>query len=179
MSCYSITQDDKAFAFCKFCNAMISWVESAKTGKKYPANVYPSNSEFTRMSGIFVVYTHSAHKCDANRREAYKELLGAEHPDNQTKVASAPVEMKDVVEGRVVITGSIVSVKTIDGDYGVTIKMLIQCDGYRVYGTMPAKLIDDGAKVDDVVTFTGTVVKSHKDSSFGTYSRPTKASIVK
>lgn len=177
MACYDISYTDKAFSFCKFCNAMISWVESPKTGKKYPANVYPSNSDFKRHAGIHVVYTHVAHKCDDKMRQHYRELLGSEHPDNQQKTTTAPVEMKDVVEGKVTVEGVIVSFKTVDSGFGETVKMLVQCDGYRVYGTCPKAL--DEAQAGDKVQFNATVTKSNKDASFGTYSRPTKASIIK
>ncbi len=85
-----------------------------------------------------------------------------------------------VIEGRIVITGEVVSLKEVDSNYGTTTKMVVKDDrGFRVYGTVPASIDSiDGEflRKGHRVTFTATVKASEKDPTFGFYSRPTKAS---
>jgi hypothetical protein len=89
----------------------------------------------------------------------------------------------DVPEGRIEITGEVVSIKHQDGDYGVATKLLVKDDrGFKVWGSAP-KSIDDtfshtptlvkGARVK----LTATVTQSD-DKGFGFYKRPAKAEII-
>jgi len=79
-------------------------------------------------------------------------------------------------EGRVTITGEVLTVKLIDGYYGSTLKMLIGDDsGYRVWGTVPAAIDPERG---DRVTLTATVSPSDDDPTFGFYKRPTKAALI-
>lgn len=82
-----------------------------------------------------------------------------------------------VVEGRIEITGKVLTVKVVDNMYGRTVKMLVGDDrGFKVWGTRPDSLwqADKGARV----SFTAAVTKSDKDESFGFYKRPTKAKLL-
>lgn len=79
-------------------------------------------------------------------------------------------------EGRVQIEGTVLSIKNYESHYGTTTKCLIQCDGYKLFGTVPAAIVAD-AKVGDVVRLTATV--KAKEPGFGTYSRPTGGEIVR
>ena len=84
--------------------------------------------------------------------------------------ASSPV-----VEGRGVISGTILSLKVVSSQYGETLKMLVKDDrGFKLFGTVPAA-IDDVEK-GDRVTFTARAEASKDDDRFGFYSRPSKAS---
>ena len=55
-------------------------------------------------------------------------------------------------------------------------KILVQGEGWRVWGTKPSEI--STAARGDVVAFTATVSASDDDDSFGFYSRPTKAHII-
>lgn len=78
--------------------------------------------------------------------------------------------------GRIVITGEVVSLKTVESDYGTQFKMLVRDDrGFKVYGTEPSS-INPGK--GERVTFTARVERSKDDDYFGFFSRPTKAAIL-
>lgn len=81
-----------------------------------------------------------------------------------------------VFAGRAQIEGEVVSVKTVDTLYGVTIKMVVKAAaGWKVYGTVPAGIdVNRG----DIISFDAKVTVSDDDPKFGFFSRPTKAKIV-
>jgi hypothetical protein len=77
--------------------------------------------------------------------------------------------------GRAVIRGEVLTTKSQDSAYGTVYKMLVQADGYRVWGTIPSGIYP---RMGDVVEFTAAVTASDDDPNFGFYSRPTKAAVV-
>lgn len=104
-----------------------------------------------------------------------------------------------VVEGRIEVTGRLLTIKSQRSNYGYDryeTKMLVLDDrGFKVWGTFPesltdpifelakdagesdcASLIRAGAKVR--VSFTAAVEKSRKDETFGFFKRPTKAKVI-
>ena len=82
----------------------------------------------------------------------------------------------DVREGRYEIEGVVLSTKLQESDYGSTWKMLVkQDDGARVWGSIPAEIDADKG---DRVKFTARVKQSPRDTKFGFFSRPTKATII-
>lgn len=114
---------------------------------------------------------------------------------------AAQPEAAPVVEGRIVLTGKVLSVKLHENEWGSSIKMVLLDDrGFKVWGTVPRQLedwaytqVDDETrycpKSDDWyghanylkgerVTFTATVTKSDKDETFGFYKRPVKAEVL-
>lgn len=80
-----------------------------------------------------------------------------------------------VPEGRVALEGEIVRIFMVDTDFGRVAKMIIQCDGFRLYGTVPAKL---ETQAGDRVAFTATCSQSETDPEFGFYKRPARASVI-
>lgn len=95
---------------------------------------------------------------------------------------------EDIVSGKQVITGEVISAKWKESQYGQSFKMLVKDErGFKVWGTVPTKIMDsvvgEGNPIsgDDMkgvkVTFTATVTASYDDAQFGFYSRPTKAAI--
>ena len=91
--------------------------------------------------------------------------------------ATAPVEVKgDAPSGRVTVTGTILTTKTVHGDYGSTEKMLLGLpNGARVWLTLPGKA---RAGRGDTITVTATFEVSRDDKSFGFGKRPTLVSEV-
>lgn len=87
---------------------------------------------------------------------------------------AAPVPATDK---RVKIAGKVLSLRNEEGTYGPVRKMLVQhADGYKLWGNAPSCLWS--AKVGDTVEFDAKITRSERDSKFGFYSRPTKASVI-
>jgi len=101
------------------------------------------------------------------------------------KAAAKAVELANskpipAVEGRVLIEGEVLSVKLKESFYGSVYKMLVKnADGWKVYGSAPAALIDAGLDKGDKVSFMAKVEASPDDPLFGFFSRPSKAKLVK
>lgn len=80
-------------------------------------------------------------------------------------------------EGRVDITGEVITTKWKSSYYGDTLKMLVRStDGYKVWGSVPTSLAS--VKKGETIKFTATLEKSKDDETFGFFKRPAKASIV-
>jgi len=90
-----------------------------------------------------------------------------------------PVDVKPP-EGRVVITGEVLSIKERFDDYGSTMKMTIKCKSelgqFRLWGTCPAAIVSSAPNRGDMVRFTATI--KPKENGFGFFSRPTKAAVL-
>ncbi len=78
-----------------------------------------------------------------------------------------------VKEGRYEVQGEVLSTKWQESDFGGSLKMLVEVDGFKVWGSVPSALgpLERG----DRVAFTATVEASSDDKSFGFFKRPTKA----
>lgn len=113
--------------------------------------------------------------------------------DNQIAAAQAFVAKETarpapaaVIEGRIEITGEVISSKVQYSDYGKTPKMLVLDDrGFKVWGTVPKDVPGERNDEDEWlatrgtrVTFTATVSRSDNDKTFGFFKRPTQAKIV-
>jgi hypothetical protein len=95
--------------------------------------------------------------------------------------------------GKVVVSGTVLTTKWVENTFGYhktsSLKMLVKdARGFKVWGTAPSKLgrteDEDGYSVYQElkgceVEFTATVEPSADDKLFGTFSRPSKARIVK
>lgn len=80
---------------------------------------------------------------------------------------------EQLAEGRYEITGEVVSIKfSEDFGYGPTKKMLVRLpSGHKVFGSVPSSIAS--VQKGDTVTFTAKVER--KESDFGFFSRPSKA----
>lgn len=98
-------------------------------------------------------------------------------------------DAEDIVSGKQVITGEVISAKWVSSQWGDSFKMLVKDErGFKVWGTVPEKIQIDVVgsysqiSGDDMkgvkVTFTATVTASDDDPQFGFYSRPTKAATI-
>lgn len=99
---------------------------------------------------------------------------------------------KPAPSGRVELAGEIVSQKVVDNDYGAAYKMLVKCNGFKVWGSCPRDLVQqvfaaDGYKKDGTSTgyvrglkikFHATVEPKEDDPSFGIFKRPTRAELI-
>ncbi|PSK95833.1 hypothetical protein CLV30_12885 [Haloactinopolyspora alba] len=97
----------------------------------------------------------------------------------------------EVPAGRHTVEGVIVSASLRDSPhpYGQsTWKVLVQADGYKVWGTAPRQLVDDamdipGQAVSDYlkgarVRFTATLEPKAGEAGFGFFKRPTKTEVL-
>jgi hypothetical protein len=95
------------------------------------------------------------------------------------KTAEAAEPKTAAPEGRVTVTGEIVSIKTYDGYmHGtVSVKMLVKDDrGFKVWSTLPDSIWQ--AEKGNRVTFTATLTLAADDPYFAKAKRPTKAEIL-
>lgn len=72
-----------------------------------------------------------------------------------------------VPTGRHSVSGKILSLKYVSTDFGETLKATVQCNGYKLYGSVPKS---SEWKIGDTVAFTATLTP--KETGFGFYSRP-------
>jgi hypothetical protein len=121
--------------------------------------------------------------CEAIREKLVGDLIrlqkyAQEQRDAQRAERDAAHEAgEDAPEGRVVITGTVLSFKVQESMYGDVLKMLVQDDrGFRVWGSVPSSL--DDAERESRITFIATVTASDKDAKFGFFKRPTKAAVI-
>lgn len=83
----------------------------------------------------------------------------------------------EVPEGKYELTGEVVSLEFKDNQYGYgqVAKMTVKDErGFKVYGTAPASLLDEGELEGKKISFTATVSKG-REKGFGFFSRPSKA----
>lgn len=106
---------------------------------------------------------------------------------------------RPVPTGRIEVSGTIRSAKCVEGHYGSVLKMLVEGEAWKVWGSVPRNNTDqvyeefhsddrdprfDGFAVwtqcllGRSVTFTATVKASPDDPSFGFFTRPSKATIA-
>ena len=106
-----------------------------------------------------------------------------------TKKAAEAAEAKPVIEGKLTITGEVVSVKWKENAYGGRLVMTVKDDrGFKVWGTVPASIQSVASLTDptdfrqldrgDRVAFKATVTKSDTDETFGFFKRPTEAVVL-
>lgn len=108
-----------------------------------------------------------------------------------TRAAEAESK-QDAPEGRMVIKGTIATMKLQESMYGSTYKMLVKAEGdFTVWGTVPASMWDSLQELkggDDYYTgddfkgctvqFTATLKRADNDSTHAYFTRPTKATIT-
>lgn len=83
---------------------------------------------------------------------------------------------EDAPEGRVVVTGTVVSTRTEDSPFGSVFKMLVKAEtGYKVWCTNP---INSLLNVGDKIQLTVTLTRSDKDPKFAFGKRPAKVKFL-
>lgn len=87
-----------------------------------------------------------------------------------------------VCEGRMLVEGTVASVKVVDSFYGqqckITVKVETPDGSWLVYGTAPAALLDERDLRGKRVSFMARVERGGRDPHFGFFSRPTKLQLV-
>lgn len=93
-----------------------------------------------------------------------------------SKAAEATEVKGDAPEGRVTVTGTVLSTKLVEGFYGSSLKMLMKLENNsRIWLTVPSKAsINRG----DTVTITASFELSKDDKSFAFGKRPSLVKVV-
>lgn len=116
----------------------------------------------------------SVRQRDAVLRNKVKDAVKAAEREAEAALPVAPVPE---VDGRLTVTGTVVSCYFKDDDYGGRTVMVVRDDrGFKVWGTRPGSLWT--VEVGDRVRFDAAVTRSDRDESFGFFKRPTKASVL-
>ncbi len=123
----------------------------------------------------FIRYGEVSEKVLAILRKSMKS--DAEYAERQAERDAQKVE---VVEGKRQIEGVISSTKYEFNRFAYNgeeiLKIVVDCGGYRLYGTCPKSIADEENLVGKTVRFTATV--KAKELGFGFYSRPKKAEVI-
>ena len=154
--------------------ASLAWARSLATDSHANSNPYLLNLRLA-VSGTLlgpkefglaasVAQAHARHLERAVKREAVEV----------EKDEAAPLPKFD---GRVEITGKIISAKWKETDFGDTLKIVVKhADGWAVWGTCPNSLgRTEKDLIGENVSFVARVKASDQDEKFGFFSRPTKA----
>lgn len=138
--------------------------------------------------------TQTAHKRCLNYIKAFfKPMAEQAEADRNAARAARDAQRADLpaFEGRVTITGTVISTKVVDSQFGSSVKMLVEHkDGWKIWGTIPSAIqfINEvrgnhcgqrALERGDVVRFDAVVEKSDRDPKFGFFRRATKAQLVK
>jgi hypothetical protein len=122
----------------------------------------------------------------AFERVARQEQWEAERREEAQRLAAAGVKAP---EGRVEVTGVVLSAKEHQSQFGTAIKIVVKADeGWKVWSTAPSDLLFDvdtrvieevrEALVGKRIKFTAALTRSDSDAAFAFGKRPTKASLV-
>lgn len=132
----------------------------------------------------------------SEKQVAYLRLIQKWHEERKVKEAEkvADKEPVPISENRITITGTVISTRWDDTDFGSVCKMLVEDDrGFRVWGNRPGSLeaketgnyeewgqpiYSENAEKGSRVKFNARVEQSAKDEYFGFYKRPTKAEFI-
>lgn len=136
-----------------------------------------------QFDGFVLDIYHKSHRYTLSEKQLAAVTKAVEQKDGylarkagwEAKKAEDRANAKPIVEGRVEIEGTVLSIKEYETQFGVAIKCLVQCDGYKLFGTVPSAIVAD-CKVGDAIKLTATV--KQKEPGFGVYSRPSNASIL-
>lgn len=156
----------------ELAEAARNWILSAPVEGDYLYNL--------KVACTLDTVTHRRTGIVASLISAYQRHLGNveyKKVEKKRKDEAIPVPVTD---DRIEITGTVISAKWKQTDFGSSLKLTINTtEGYRVWGSAPAALLRDGdTQPGDVVTFFATVVVSDDDKTFGFYARPSKAAYV-
>lgn len=110
------------------------------------------------------------------KQAAYLAQLWAGKQGEAAAQQAAEAAKVDVPEGKQRVSGVVVSTRETSGPYGSEYKMLVDCGGFKLWGTVPRALAIEEELKGKTVSFNATVTA--KEKGFGYFSRPTKAAVA-
>jgi hypothetical protein len=109
--------------------------------------------------------------------EAVERAIIRDTQEDDRRAAAAAAVTEPAPTGRVVVEGTLATIRTQDGYYGPTVKMRVVTDaGWAVWCPLPSGL--SGANKGARVRFTATLTPSDDDPTFAYGKRPTLAAVV-
>jgi len=129
----------------------------------------------------------------SEKQAAAVEKALADRDSRHVRDEARKASFKDIPAGRGEIEGVIVSVKHTETQVGYRTvsqtKVLVQCDGYRLFGTVPAAVEDAvfqghyGRQDENDAKLKGTRIRfkatvQRKEPGFGFFSRPTGGEVL-
>jgi len=162
---------------------IINWVMDSSIGpdaNEFACSLFESYNTYGKLTEGQCA---AVRKCIAREAE-----WAAQRADKQSewnrKNEAEKAAAEEVPEGRVQITGEIVSTKHYEGDWGTQLKCVIKDDrGFKVFGSIPAS-VEDYAYSEDIelkgarITLVATVTQADDDTKFGFFKRPAKAELI-
>lgn len=139
---------------------------------EYPQLVIALNCDHRIVADIKSRFRKYGSMSDKQRELVMK--LYHEEKEKKARWEKRKKESGPTPEGRVEMSGKVVSIKTKETQWGSTEKMLVELEnGSRVYGTVPTAIchIEKGAQI----SFRATVTQSKDDHTFGFFKRPSNA----
>ena len=130
----------------------------------------------------------------SEKQVALVRKLAKEERERAPEPEAAPIPAS-LLDGRQTVTGTILTIKHVDSDYGPQNKMLLQVEtdggAFKLWGTAPAALYDECERIFDggveggywkairgwTVSFVARFERSRDDASFGFWQRPSKLTL--
>lgn len=150
-----------------------NWIDINAVDSKFAKNLFDALANYGKLS---------PKQCDTVLKIIDGDAAKKAEWAKQREIENANAE--PIVDGKQVITGEVLSLKTQYSQYGDVIKMLVKDDrGFKVFGTVPQAIWDAAYTLDievkgQRVQFTATVEASKDDDKFGFFKRPTKSQII-
>jgi hypothetical protein len=150
-----------------------AWTVYISDLSEYPTGRLPFEVVTIRdIVGKLVQYGSTSEKQQNFVRNLLYKI--ANRPVLEAKREAEKALAADCPEGRIEITGEILTVREDATDFGMVTKILVKhTTGYKVWGSMSSSLRTAEAVRGNIVSFTATVTKSKDDRTFGFFKRPT------
>src|SRR5215472_11263665 len=156
----TLTPDEVTFTFGKYIGQSLGHVLDINPGYvmflALKSDWAPKQAKFARvLNYIRAMFREVAFKAEEEKKAARQ----AERKARDAARADLPA-----FEGRVTITGTVLSTKLQESQFGSTWKMLVENEsGWKVWGSIPSGI---NPEKGDIVSFTAKVEKSPSDPKF-------------
>jgi hypothetical protein len=141
----------------------------------YEANQYFSEYEEAKCQDL--VANLVRHGTFSDKQAEFLKSLLYRIDNRETLKAQKAAEKEraqDCPTGRLSVKGTVLSLKEVEGTFGITLKMFVKtAEGYTLWGSVPKGL--QGIGRGEEVTFTATISPSESDKKHGFFSRPVRA----
>ena len=162
------------------------WIAEDETRKEIERFVLGGGSDFIASMRDAL---HEWGRLTESQEAAVRKVMAREEKREAERTAEWEAAA-DCPEGRVEVTGVIISTDIRDTSFGSQWKMLVRDDsGFKVWGSIPRKLLvqtetfrnhqffDATDLKGKRVSFTAAITPSEDDQKFGFLKRPTKAKL--
>ena len=160
------------------------WIAEDETRKEIERFVLGGGSDFIAAMRDAL---HEWGRLTESQEAAVRKVMAREEKREAERTAEWEAAA-DCPEGRVEVTGVIISTDIRDTSFGMQWKMLVRDDsGFKVWGSIPSKLHEPAEEDGQWITgqemkgkrisFTAAITPIKDDQKFGFFKRPTKAKL--